>query len=108
LTPKDVTLVELPSTSADVYVNALASGAVDVAPLAGAAVKHYVDRFGPQGAKLLPHGPARDDFLTLFVRQETLEDPAKAAALRAYIRMWGRVQAWMDAHPDELRQIYFV
>jgi sulfonate transport system substrate-binding protein len=108
LTPRDVTLVELPSTSADVYVNALVSGSIDVAPLAGAAVKRYIDRFGPQGAKVLPHGPARDDFLTLFVREETLQDPAKAAALRAYIRLWGRAQAWMSAHPDELGRAYFI
>jgi sulfonate transport system substrate-binding protein len=109
LTPKDVTLVELPSTSADAYVNALVGGAIDVAPLgAGAAEKHYIERFASSGAKVLAHGPARDDFLCLFVRQETLEDPAKAAALRAYIRLWGRAQAWMNAHPDEWARAYFV
>lgn len=109
LTPKDVTLVELPSSSADTYVNALVSGAVDVAPIgAGAAEKHYLERFAASGAKVLAHGPARDDFLCLFVRQETLQDPAKAAALRAYIQLWGRVQAWMNAHPDAWAKAYFV
>lgn len=109
LTPKDVTLVELPSTSADVYVNALVSGAIDVAPIgAGAAEKHYLERFASSGAKVLAHGPARDDFMCLFVREETLQDPAKAAALRAYIQLWGRVQAWMNAHPDAWAKAYFV
>lgn len=108
LTPKDVTLVEMPATSADVYVNALVSGSIDVAPLAGASIKRYLDRFGAQGGKVLPHAAARDDFLCLFVREETLQDPAKAAALRAYIRLWGRAQAWMDAHLDEWAKLYFV
>jgi sulfonate transport system substrate-binding protein len=80
-----------------------------VAPLpAGATAKHYLERFASSGAKVIAPGPARDDFMCLFVRQETLEDPAKAAALRAYIRLWGRAQAWMNAHPDEWAQAYFV
>ena len=108
LTPKDVTLVEMPSPSADVYVNALEGGAIDVAPLFGASLKRYLDRFGPAGARALPHAAARDDFLCLFVREETLQDPAKAAALRAYIQLWGRAQAWMEAHPDEWAKLYFV
>ena len=54
LTPSDVTLVELPSTSADVYINALVGGGLDVAPIgAGPAVKRYLDRFGRDGAKVL-------------------------------------------------------
>lgn len=109
LTPKDVTLVELPSTSADVYINALVSGSIDVAPIgSGAAEKRYLERFGSDGAKVLSHGPARDDFLCLFVRQETLEDPAKAAAVRAYVQLWARAQTWMNAHPDEWAKAYYV
>lgn len=108
LTPKDVTLVELPSTSADVYVNALAGGLLDVAPIgAGAPVKRYLDRFGAQGAKVLKHAPYRDDLVTLYVREDTLRDPAKAAAIAAYVRLWGRVQAWTNAHPREGLEAYY-
>src|ERR1700722_13652211 len=42
LARRDVTLVELPSTSADLYINALVGGMVDAAPIgAGAAAWHY-------------------------------------------------------------------
>lgn len=109
LTPKDVTLVEMPSTSADVYLNALASGGLDVAPVAaGPAVKRYVERYGAAGARVLHHSDDPDDLAVVYVRDETLEDPAKAAALKAYVRMWGRAQAWISAHPQEWAQLYYV
>lgn len=109
LTTKDVTLVELPSTG-DVYPNALASGLVDAAPLgSGVSAKRYLDNYGRDGAKVLSHeGAFRDDLGLLYVRDETLKDPAKAAALREYIKLWGRAQAWKEAHRDEWTELYFV
>jgi len=108
LTAKDVTLVELPSPSADIYVNALSGGLIDVAPIgSGAALKRYLDRFGRDGAKVLKSG-VRDDFVTLYVPEATLKDPGKAAALRAYVKVWGRAQAWINGHPDEWAQVYYV
>jgi sulfonate transport system substrate-binding protein len=107
LGPKDVTLVELPSPSADIYVNALAGGLIDVAPIgAGAALKRYLDRFGKDGARAI-HSGFRDDFVTMYVREETLGDPAKAAALAAYVKVWGRAQAWINSHPDEWARVYY-
>jgi sulfonate transport system substrate-binding protein len=109
LDKNDVTLVELPSTSADVYINALVGGLVDVAPLApGAATRHYVADWGAKGARLIAHGPFRDDLTNLYVRDETLRDPAKAAALHAYVQLWARAAAWIDAHPAEWAQLYYV
>lgn len=108
LTPKDVTLVELPSTAADVYINALAAGLVDIAPIgAGAPARRYLDQYAEQGGKMLRHPPFRDDLLTLFVRDETLQDPGKAAALAAYVRLWARANQWIQDHPDEWARIYF-
>lgn len=108
LAPSDVTLVEMPSTGADVYINAMAAGQVDAAPLAnGVAARHYLQRFGRDGAKLLAHGPFRDDLSDLYVRTETLQDPAKAAALRAYVQLWGRAQAWIESHPDQWAAAYY-
>jgi sulfonate transport system substrate-binding protein len=108
LTKADVTLVELPSTGADVYINALVGGLVDAAPLApGAPARRYVRDWGAKGAILLPHPWFRDDFTNLYVRQEVLADPAKAAALRAYVQLWARANAWIDAHPDEWARVYF-
>lgn len=109
LTRRDVTLVEMPSTSADVYINALVAGQVDAAPIAnGVAARHYLASFGGQGAKLLRHGDFRDDLVDLYVRAETLQDPAKAAALRRYVQLWARAQAWIEAHPDDWARLYYV
>jgi sulfonate transport system substrate-binding protein len=108
LTKADVTLVELPSTG-DVYLNALVSGLVDVAPLgAGVATKRYLDNYAKDGAKVLRHPPFRDDLLTLYVRQETLEDPAKAAALRAYVQLWAKAVAWQEANKAAWADLYYV
>ncbi|THD54148.1 MAG: hypothetical protein E8A12_17740 [Phenylobacterium sp.] len=107
LTAKDVTLVELPSPSADIYVNALSAGLIDVAPLGtGAALKRYLERFGPQGAKALKSG-VRDDFVTMYVPETTLKDSGKAAALRVWVQVWARAQAWINQHPDEWAQVYY-
>ena len=108
LSARDVTLVELPSTGGDLYVNALVGGLVDAAPVgAGTQAKHYLDKFGASGARVLPHPAFRDDLTVLYVRQETLEDPAKAAALRAYVGLWARVAEWVRAHPDEFAKLYY-
>jgi sulfonate transport system substrate-binding protein len=108
LTPKDVKLVELPS-SGDVYVGALAGGLVDVAPMGvGTQAKHYLEKYAADGARVLPHPPFRDDLTVLYVRDETLRDPAKAAALKAYIALWARAAEWVRAHPDEWAQTYYV
>ena len=108
LTTKDVKLVELPSTGGDLYINALVGGLVDVAPLAaGAASKHYIDGYGAQGARLIRHSPVRDDLVDLYVRTETLQDPGKAAALRAYVKLWVRAEVWIANHPDEWARIYY-
>ena len=109
LSARDVTLVELPSTGGDLYVNALAGGVVDVAPIAaGSPARRYLDKFGDQGAKVLRHPPFRDDLTLLYVRAETLQDPAKAAALRAYVQLWARAVAWEGAHADEWADAYYV
>jgi sulfonate transport system substrate-binding protein len=107
LSIRDVTLVELPS-SGDAYVSALVAGSVDAAPLAaGALSKRYIDRYGAEGAKVLRHGPFRDDLTLLYVREETLEDAAKAAALREYVQLWARAVEWTDTHRAEWAEVYW-
>lgn len=110
LTPKDVTLVELPSSiGGDVYTNALASGVVDVAPLgAGIVAEKYLRKFGKDGAKLLPHPRFRDDTVFVYTPVEVLKDPGKAAALKVFVRWWARAQAWQRDHPDELAAGYYM
>ncbi len=110
LTPSDVALVELPSSiGGDVYTNALSAGLVDVAPIgAGIVAEKYIRRYGRDGARLLHHGAFRDDLIVSFVRTEVLENAAQAAALKAYVQVWGRARAWIDSHRDEWIQAYHV
>lgn len=107
LTTRDVALVELPHMG-DTYVNALASGSVDVAPIAaGELSKRYIAEHGAQGARVLKHGPFRDDLTVLYVRETTLRDPAKAAALREYVALWVRAAQWIETHREQWAQFYW-
>ena len=110
LTPKDVTLVELPSSiGGDVYTNALASGVVDAAPLGtGIVAEKYIRKFGKDGARLLPHPEFRDDTAFVYTPVDVLKDPGKAAALKVFVRWWAKAQAWERDHPDELAAGYYV
>lgn len=65
-------------------------------------------KFASDGAKTLPHPAFRDDAIVAYTPQEVLQNPAKAAALKVFIRYWGRAQAWEQAHPEELAEGYYV
>lgn len=108
--PSEVKLVELPSSiGGDVYTSALASNEVDIAPLGGGIVaERYLRKFGDRGARVLAHPNFRDDAVLAYVPQDVLEDPAKAAALKQFVILWGRVQRWVADHPDELARGYYV
>jgi len=106
LTKDDVKLVELPSTG-DVYTQALAGKQVDVAPIGGVQIKRYLTKYGKDGASTIDHG-LRDDAGHLYVLQDSLENPAKAAAIRAYVAAWGVAQIWIDQHPKEWIEGYYV
>jgi sulfonate transport system substrate-binding protein len=105
LSKDDVELVELPSTG-DVYSNALASKQVDVAPLGGVQIKRYLASYGKDGGITIKHG-IRDDPSHLYVLQSSLEDPAKAAAIREYVQHWAVAQRWIDTHPEEWLKGYY-
>jgi sulfonate transport system substrate-binding protein len=106
LAKTDVRLVELPSTG-DVYPNALAAGQVDVAPIGGVNVKRYLANYGKDGAKAITHG-LRDDPGHLYTQTSSLADPAKAAAIREYVRFWAQAQVWIHEHPQEWIEGYYV
>jgi sulfonate transport system substrate-binding protein len=106
LSKDDVKLVELPSTG-DVYPNALASKQVDVAPLGGVYIKRYLASYGKDGGITIKHG-IRDDPSHLYVVQSSLEDSAKAAAIREYVQHWAVAQRWIDEHPKEWLEGYYV
>ncbi len=106
----EVTLVELPSSiGGDVYTSALASNAVDMAPIGGGIVaERYLRKYGDDGATILKHPGFRDDPIFAYVPVEVLQNPAKAAALKQFAALWGRAWAWRLAHPEELARGYFV
>jgi sulfonate transport system substrate-binding protein len=106
LTKGDVQLVELPSTG-DVYVTALASHQVEVAPIGGVQIKRYEVKYGKDGATTIPHG-LRDDPGHLYTPVTVLRDPAKAAAIREYVQVWAKAWRWREANPQEWIERYYV
>jgi sulfonate transport system substrate-binding protein len=105
LTKKDVHLVELPSTT-DVYANALAGKLVDAAPLGVVFAKRYLAQYGRDGAHVIDHG-LRDDASYLYAPVSVLNDPAKAAAIREYVKFWARSLRWISGHRDQWTAGYF-
>ncbi len=106
LQQSDVKLVELPSTG-DVYATSLASKQVDAAPLGGVQIKRYLAKYKNEGATTLRHG-LRDDPGHLYSPAKILADPAKAAALAEYVRVWGKAQRWIEDHPKEWLEGYYI
>jgi len=106
LTKDDVELVELPSTG-DVYPTALASKQIDVAPIGGVQVKRYLAKYGRDGATVVAHG-LRDDPGHLYALESSLQDAGKAAAIREYVARWGVALKWIDEHPKEWIEGYYV
>ena len=106
LRKEDVELIELPSTG-DVYANALASRQVEVAPIGGVQIKRYESKYGKDGATTIAHG-LRDDPGHLYAPITVLADPAKAAAIREYVKVWARAWRWREANPDEWIERYYV
>ncbi|UPK74869.1 ABC transporter substrate-binding protein [Nocardioidaceae bacterium SCSIO 66511] len=102
----DVELVEMASTE-DVYVDAVGSGQVDVAPLGGVLNRTYLAKYGDEGGTTITHG-LRDDPFHLYVQSSVLDDADKAAALKEYVKYWARAQQWMRDHPQEWIKGYYV
>ncbi|MFF1253226.1 ABC transporter substrate-binding protein [Pseudarthrobacter sp. NPDC058329] len=106
LAQDDVKLIELPSTG-DAYASALSSKQVDAAPLGGVQIKRYLTKYKADGGTTLRHG-LRDDPGHLYSPAKVLADPAKAAALAAYVKVWGKAQRWIEDHPEEWLEGYYV
>ncbi len=106
LSQDDVKLIELPSTG-DAYSSALSSRQVDAAPLGGVQIKRYLAKYKADGATTLRHG-LRDDPGHLYSPAKVLADPAKAAALAKYAEAWGKAQRWIEDHPKEWLEGYYI
>lgn len=106
LTQKDVELVEIQSVD-DTFSNALASNQVDVAPLGGPQLTSYLAKYGRDGATSIRTG-IRDDATLIYGPEKTFEDAGKAAAFKDFLGLWVKAENWIDEHPDEWVQAYYV
>lgn len=104
LSTSDVTLVELTSSE---FKDALSSKQVDVAPLSGPILRRYLKQHKADGARAVAHGE-RDSLSFLYVRTAVLEDAAKAAALRVYVRLRAEAQLWASEHAERWMHAYYV
>ncbi|MEU8968379.1 ABC transporter substrate-binding protein [Streptomyces monashensis] len=100
----DVTLVPLTSNQ---FFTALQSGQVDVAPLAVSQAPAYLKQYGPKGARAVDTDVV-DLLNLLWAPQSVLNDPAKAAAVAAYIPRWAQGQVWTYEHPGEWNEEFYV
>jgi sulfonate transport system substrate-binding protein len=104
----EVQLIPLPSRG-DVYVNALVAHLVDVAPIGGTVfAKHFVDQYGRDGARLLTPDHVVENPANLWVKAELLKDPAKAAAVKAYLKSYIRASLWVESHKAQWINEYYI
>ncbi|MEU9989743.1 ABC transporter substrate-binding protein [Streptomyces sp. NPDC048045] len=100
----DVTLVPLTSNQ---FLTALQSGQVDVAPLANSQAPAYLKQYEGKGARTVTTGVV-DLLNLLWAPQSVLNDPAKAAAIAAYIPQWAKGLVWQYEHPDVWNEEFYV
>jgi sulfonate transport system substrate-binding protein len=103
--------VELVRLQLGEFNDAVRTGQVDIAPLNEPRLTRFLTEAGPRGGSVIDPAQTADTSTGLnylYARRETLEDPAKAAALRAYIEHYIRSQQWINEHQDEWIQTYYV
>lgn len=100
----DVTLVNLKSSE---FQNALSSNQIDAAPISEPQLTTYLTLFGRDGAiALKPDIPATPTTITALV--DSLDDPAKLAAIQAYAHAWYASIVWAHEHRAEWIDGYYV
>ncbi|MEJ3659154.1 ABC transporter substrate-binding protein [Actinomycetes bacterium KLBMP 9759] len=108
LTPDDVTLVRLQLAE---FNDAVRTGQVDIAPLNEPRLTRFLGEAAPRGGGVID--PAETSgtasgLAFVYARREVLQDPAKAAAVRAYVEHYVRAQQWINTHQEEWVQQYYV
>ena len=108
LSTSDVELVRLQLAD---FNDAVRTGQVDVAPLNEPRLTRFLTEAGPRGGGVIDPADTADTssgLNYLYARREVLQDPAKAAALRAYVEHYIRSQQWINDHQDDWVQQYYV
>ncbi|MFG2257133.1 ABC transporter substrate-binding protein [Streptomyces mirabilis] len=100
----EVKLVPLTSNQ---FFTALQSGQVDIAPLANSQAPAYLKQYESKGARAITTDVV-DLLNLLWAPTSVLADPAKAAAVAAYIPRWAQGQVWAYEHPDVWNEEFYV
>ncbi|MFI7399311.1 ABC transporter substrate-binding protein [Streptomyces sp. NPDC049541] len=99
--------VDLVPLTSNQFLTALQSGQVDIAPLPNQQAPAYLGQYASKGA----HAITTDvvDLLNLlWAPASVLNDPAKAAAVAAYIPYWAKGQVWIYENPDAWNEEFYV
>ncbi|RPF33502.1 ABC transporter substrate-binding protein [Streptomyces sp. TLI_185] len=99
--------VDLVPLTSNQFLTALQSGQVDIAPLPNQQAPAYLGQYESKGA----HAITTDvvDLLNLlWAPTSVLNDPAKAAAVAAYIPYWAKGQVWTYENPDAWNEEFYV
>ncbi|GAA0206752.1 hypothetical protein GCM10010492_00180 [Saccharothrix mutabilis subsp. mutabilis] len=99
--------VELVALTSPQFLTALQSRQVDVAVLAEPSTTKYIGQYGKDGARVVDMN-AVDLLTVLWAPVSVLQDPAKAAAVRAFIPFWAQGQVWAWEHPERWIDHYYV
>ena len=100
----DVRLVPLTSNQ---FLTALQSGQVDIAPLANSQAPAYLQQYASKGARVITTDVV-DLLNLLWAPTSVLSDPAKAAAVAAYIPYWAKGQVWTYENPAVWNEEFYV
>ncbi|MEU3643362.1 ABC transporter substrate-binding protein [Lentzea sp. NPDC034063] len=100
-----ITDVELIPLTSNQFLTAVQAGQVDVAVLAEPQLTKYLGQY-PDARAIQMNSV---DLLTvLWAPVEVLNDPAKLAAIKAFIPFWARGTVWSYENPDKWVDHYYV
>jgi sulfonate transport system substrate-binding protein len=100
----DVEQVDVPLVD---VANVLAAGSADAAVLYEVYRPPYIDAH-PGAVELARLNDFTNSYLYVLARRETLDDPAKAAAIEDFMARVARASTWVAEHPDEWIEAYYV
>ncbi|SNS67042.1 ABC transporter substrate-binding protein [Rhodococcoides kyotonense] len=100
--------VELTRLQLSEFPDAIRTGQVDVAPLNEPNLTRFLNNPGTTVIDTSESGGTSTGLSYLYARSEAIQDPAKAAALQAYITAFTRAVQWSNDNPEQWLQSYYV
>ncbi|MDX8146838.1 ABC transporter substrate-binding protein [Lentzea sp. BCCO 10_0061] len=100
-----LTDVELIPLTSNQFLTAVQAGQVDVAVLAEPQLTKYLGQYPDARAIQMK---SVDLLTVLWAPVEVLNDPAKLAAIKAFIPFWARGTVWSYENPDKWVDTYYV